>query len=79
MNSASPPEQINDKNVGSINLGLSWYGDIDTERGQEATPVIVDGVLYVTTAWSLVKAYDIKTGQKVWNYDPKGKPGKERR
>jgi PQQ-dependent dehydrogenase (methanol/ethanol family) len=63
--------QINDKNVGSINLGLSWYGDIDTERGQEATPVIVDGVLYVTTAWSLVKAYDIKTGQKVWEYDPK--------
>jgi len=64
-------KQINDKNVGSINLGLSWYGDIDTERGQEATPVVVDGVLYVTSAWSLVKAYDIKTGRKIWEYDPK--------
>ncbi|MEP7209520.1 MAG: PQQ-dependent dehydrogenase, methanol/ethanol family [Alphaproteobacteria bacterium] len=67
----SPLAQINDKNVGSIGLGLSWYGDIDTERGQEATPVVVDGVLYVTSAWSLVKAYDIKTGKKIWEYDPK--------
>jgi PQQ-dependent dehydrogenase (methanol/ethanol family) len=63
--------QINDKNIASLNLGLSWYGDIDTERGQEATPIIVDGVLYVTSAWSMVKAYDIHTGKKLWEYDPK--------
>ncbi len=61
-------EQINDKNVAS--LGLAWFGDIDTERGQEATPVVVDGVLYLTTAWSMVKAYDIATGKKLWEYDP---------
>ena len=61
-------EQINDKTVAS--LGLAWYGDIDTERGQEATPVVVDGVLYLTTAWSMVKAYDIATGKKLWEYDP---------
>jgi len=65
----SPLNQINDSNVKS--LGLAWYGDIDTERGQESTPVVVDGVMYLTTAWSMVKAYDIKTGKALWEYDPK--------
>jgi quinohemoprotein ethanol dehydrogenase len=64
-------KQLNDKNIASSGLALSWYGDIDTERGQESTPIIVDGVLYVTSAWSLVKAYDVKTGKKIWEYDPK--------
>jgi PQQ-dependent dehydrogenase (methanol/ethanol family) len=65
----SPLDQINDANVS--NLGLAWYGDIDTERGQESTPIVVDGVLYLTTAWSMVKAYNIATGQKLWEYDPR--------
>jgi quinohemoprotein ethanol dehydrogenase len=65
----SPLTGINKANVAK--LGLAWYGDIDTERGQEATPVIVDGVLYVTSAWSMVKAYDAATGKKLWEYDPK--------
>src|SRR5690349_12740165 len=64
----SPLDQINDGNVKS--LGLAWYADIDTERGQESTPVVVDGVMYLTTAWSMVKAYDIKTGAQLWAYDP---------
>ena len=62
-------DQISDANVKE--LGLSWYADLDTERSQEATPVVVDGVLYVTTAWSMVKAYDVKTGTVLWEYDPK--------
>ncbi|HEX5008106.1 MAG TPA: PQQ-binding-like beta-propeller repeat protein, partial [Hyphomonadaceae bacterium] len=62
-------DQINDTNVSQ--LGLAWYADIDTERGQESTPIIVDGALYVTSAWSMVKAYDIKTGALLWAYDPK--------
>jgi quinohemoprotein ethanol dehydrogenase len=61
-------DQINETNVGG--LGLAWYADIDTERGQESTPVVVDGVMYLTTAWSMVKAYDIKTGSLLWAYDP---------
>ncbi|MBI1362165.1 MAG: PQQ-dependent dehydrogenase, methanol/ethanol family [Alphaproteobacteria bacterium] len=64
----SPLKQINDKTVKG--LGLAWYADMDTERGQESTPVIVDGVMYLTTAWSLVKAYDARTGAKLWEYDP---------
>ena len=42
-------------------LGLAWYADLDTNRGQEATPLVVDGVMYVSTAWSMVKAFDAKT------------------
>ncbi len=51
-------------------LGLAWYADLDTNRGQEATPLEIDGVLYVSTAWSMVKAYDAKTGKLLWSYDP---------
>jgi quinohemoprotein ethanol dehydrogenase len=68
----SPLTGVNKANVSK--LGLAWYGDIDTERGQESTPVVVDGVLYITTAWSKVKAYDAKTGKKLWDYDPKVDP-----
>lgn len=64
----SPLKRINGETIGK--LGLAWYGDIDSERGQEATPIVVDGVLYVTTAWSMLKAYDAKTGAKLWEYDP---------
>jgi len=32
---------------------------------------VVDGVMYLTTAWSMVKAYDVHTGAKLWEYDPK--------
>src|SRR3954471_22912206 len=64
----SPLTGIDKANVGK--LGLAWYGDVDTERGQESTPVVVDGALYITTAWSKVKAYDAKTGAKLWDYDP---------
>jgi alcohol dehydrogenase (cytochrome c)/quinohemoprotein ethanol dehydrogenase len=65
----SPLAEINDGNV--ARLGLAWYADIETTRGQEATPLMHDGVLYVSTAWSLVKAYDARTGALKWSYDPK--------
>jgi alcohol dehydrogenase (cytochrome c)/quinohemoprotein ethanol dehydrogenase len=64
----SPLTQITDANVGQ--LGLAWSADLDTARGQEATPLMHDGVLYVSTAWSMVKAYDAKTGALKWSYDP---------
>jgi quinohemoprotein ethanol dehydrogenase len=51
-------------------LGLAWFADLDTNRGQEATPLVIDGVMYVSTAWSLVKAYDARNGHLLWSYDP---------
>jgi quinohemoprotein ethanol dehydrogenase len=64
----SPLDQITTANVGR--LGLAWSADLDSRRGQEATPIVVDGVLYVSTAWSRVKAYDAATGKPLWAYDP---------
>jgi len=64
----SPLDSINDSNVSS--LGLAWYFDLDTARGQEATPLVIDGVMYVTTAWSMVKALDAGTGELIWAFDP---------
>ena len=64
----SPLSTINAANVGQ--LGLTWYADMDTARGQEATPLVIDGQLFVTTAWSKVKAYDATTGAPLWEYDP---------
>ena len=68
----SPLKQITDRNIGE--LGLVWYYDLDTNRGQEATPIVVDGVMYFTTAWSKVFALDAATGATLWSYDPKVAP-----
>src|SRR6476469_2822188 len=65
----SPLDKINAKNVST--LGLAWYADMDTARGQEATPLGIDGKIYVSTAWSKVKAYDGATGKLLWDFDPK--------
>ncbi len=64
----SPLGQINTGNVSQ--LGLAWSADMDTARGQEATPLVIDGKIYVTTAWSKVKAFDARTGALLWEYDP---------
>jgi quinohemoprotein ethanol dehydrogenase len=64
----SPLAAINRDTV--ADLGLIWFADLDTRRGQEATPLVADGVLYVSTAWSKVKAYDAATGEALWSYDP---------
>jgi PQQ-dependent dehydrogenase (methanol/ethanol family) len=64
----SPLQQINDANV--KDLGLAWYFDVPTFRGMEATPIVVDGRMYVTGSWSIVYALDAATGEELWRYDP---------
>jgi quinohemoprotein ethanol dehydrogenase len=65
----SPLDQINVSNVSR--LGLAWYQDLDTNRGVEAAPLFVNGVLYNTSAWNVTSAYDARTGRQLWQYDPK--------
>jgi PQQ-dependent dehydrogenase (methanol/ethanol family) len=66
----SPLQNIDAANV--RRLGLAWYYDLDAaHRGQESTPLVIDGVMYVTSAWSKVFALDAKTGAPLWTYDPK--------
>ena len=64
----SPLRAITAQNVAQ--LGLAWFADFDTRRGQESTPIEVDGVIYVTAAWSKLYAYDAKDGRLLWSYDP---------
>ena len=61
-------DQINVGNAGK--LGLAWSYDLDVNRAQEATPLMIDGVLYFSTAWSKVVALDARTGKHLWTYDP---------
>ena len=68
----SPLKAINDSNVSQ--LGLVWHFDLDTHRGQEATPIVVDGMMYFTSAWSKVFALNAATGAPLWAYDPKVPP-----
>lgn len=64
----SPLKQISESNVGK--LGLAWSFDTNTNRGLEATPIIVDGKMYTTGSWSIVFAIDARTGKQLWQYDP---------
>ncbi|WP_020648073.1 PQQ-dependent dehydrogenase, methanol/ethanol family [Solimonas variicoloris] len=64
----SPLKQINAGNVGQ--LGLAWSYDLESTRGIEATPIVVDGVMYVTASWSVVHAIDVRSGKRLWTYDP---------
>jgi PQQ-dependent dehydrogenase (methanol/ethanol family) len=64
----SPLSQINADTIDR--LALAYTVEFDTNRGQEATPIVVDGVMYVSTAWSKVMALDAATGEQLWFYDP---------
>jgi PQQ-dependent dehydrogenase (methanol/ethanol family) len=65
----SPLHQIDEQTVGK--LGLAWSRELGTTRGLEATPLVKDGVIYITGSWSVVYALDAKTGAVRWTYDPK--------
>lgn len=51
-------------------LGLEWSYDLGTSRGIEATPIVHDGMMYVTSTWNIVHALDARTGEKIWSFDP---------
>ena len=53
--------QINTDNVKK--LGLVWSYPLESSRGVEATPVVVDGIMYQTASWSVVHAIDARTGK----------------
>jgi quinohemoprotein ethanol dehydrogenase len=61
--------QINTATVGR--LAPAWSFELDTTRAQESTPLVVDGVLYVSSAWSKVFALDAATGREIWRFDPR--------
>ena len=66
----SPLTKIDAKNVKQ--LGFAWSYDLgEPKRGQEATPIVIDGVMYTSGTWGYVYAVDAATGKEIWRYDPK--------
>ena len=64
----SPLDQINTETI--QNLELEWSLDMGTTRGLEATPIVDNGIMFVSSTWSVVHAVDAKTGEELWVYDP---------
>jgi alcohol dehydrogenase (cytochrome c)/quinohemoprotein ethanol dehydrogenase len=64
----APLDQVNTANV--VQLGLAWSYDLDSRRGQEGTPLVVDGTMFVTAGWGRVVALDGATGAKKWAFNP---------
>ncbi len=67
VNRFSPLDQITTANVGK--LGLAWSYPLNSTRGVEATPVVVDEIMYVTTPWSIVHAINARTGENIWTFN----------
>ncbi|WP_260292336.1 PQQ-dependent methanol/ethanol family dehydrogenase [Sedimenticola hydrogenitrophicus] len=65
----SPLKQINQGNVKKLLPVWSFSFGGEKQRGQEAQPIVHDGVMYVTGSYSRVFAIDIKSGEELWQYD----------
>ncbi|HEX4239824.1 MAG TPA: PQQ-dependent dehydrogenase, methanol/ethanol family [Steroidobacteraceae bacterium] len=66
----SPLTEIDAANVGR--LGFAWQYDLGSPmRGQEATPIVIDGIMYTSGTLGYVYAVDAKTGKEIWRYDPR--------
>jgi len=61
-------DQINKTNLNE--LGLAWAVDLGTKRGIQATPLVVDGIMFLTGPWSIVYAIDVRSGKRLWTFDP---------
>jgi quinohemoprotein ethanol dehydrogenase len=65
----SPLTQIDESNV--ARLGFAWEYRTGTRRGLEASPLVIDGIMYTSGNWGRVYALDARTGAELWTYDPK--------
>jgi len=61
-----PAGEINTKNV--KNLHVAWIFQTDVKESTETSPIVVDGVMYVTTSFDHVYALNAKTGELLWHY-----------
>lgn len=65
--------EINRENVGRLEVAWTYHtGELEGRPGKtiECTPIVVDGVMYVTTAYLRVVALDAATGRELWQFDP---------
>jgi quinohemoprotein ethanol dehydrogenase len=64
----SPLDQIGTDNVAELELAWTW--DLQDSRGTQVTPLVSDGVMFLTGAWNVVFAVDARTGDLKWTWDP---------
>jgi alcohol dehydrogenase (cytochrome c) len=64
-----PNPQINRGNVGRLHP--AWIFQTEVKESLETSPIVVNGVMYVTTSYSHVYALDAKTGAEIWHFKPK--------
>ena len=64
----SPLDTVHDGNVSK--LGLAWSADLPVPDGIATTPIAIDGVIYLSGAYSVVFAIDAATGKLLWSHDP---------
>ena len=67
-----PNKQINTSNV--AHLHPAWIFQTEVRESLETSPIIVNGVMYVTTSFSHVYALDARTGEELWHYKHKMGP-----
>src|SRR5215475_14197636 len=66
----SPLSQINNSNVRKLHVAwIHQPGDIT--HGVQATPLVIDGIVYYVSAFNTVLAVDGATGKQLWKYKPK--------
>ncbi|MGB2635316.1 MAG: pyrroloquinoline quinone-dependent dehydrogenase [Candidatus Acidiferrum sp.] len=74
----SPAKQIDRSNVSQLKVAWTFRTgalphdeELDHKAAFEATPILVDGKLYLSTPYDHVIALNPVTGEKLWEYDPK--------
>jgi quinohemoprotein ethanol dehydrogenase len=75
MHHFSPATQVNEATV--ARLGLAWRVDFPGEDGSVANPLVVDGVIYVSSSRSRVWAFDLEAGERIWSFEPRLAPRKQ--
>lgn len=65
----SPLAGINSENAAQ--LGFAWQYRLGMRKGLEATPIVVDGIMYTSGPWGYVYALEAATGKLLWKFDPR--------
>ena len=65
----SPLNILNEQNVKELRPVWTMSFGGEKQRGQQAQPMIKDGVMYVTASYSRVFAVDARTGRELWQYE----------
>ena len=65
----SPLDTLNKENVQNLVPAWAFSFGGEKQRGQEAQPIVYDGIMYVTGSYSRVYAIDVMTGKELWQYD----------